>query len=88
MRPSSGLNCFWNWTVLFYDHLLHLNAIGMAHPDEINARRIQMEMLQAVHIVEVEYLLPHQVKHADLRRLAQGEGEIAVRGVGVDGEGS
>lgn len=72
---------------LFYHHFLHFNAIGIADADEINARGIQMQVLQTVRLIEVEDLLPHGIEHADLRGLAQFNGEVSVGGVGIEGEG-
>ena len=76
------------WVSLFDHHLLHFMAIGIANADEINARGFQMQVLQTVRLIEVEDLLPHGIVHADLRGLAQRNGEVAICGVGVDADGS
>ena len=69
-------------------HFLYFNTIGIADADEIHARGIQMEALQAARLVEVEDLLPHGIVHADLRGLAQRNAEVTICGVGVDADGS
>ena len=77
--PSSGLDYVWRIpTGLLHHHFLHFNAVPVADADEINARLVQVEMLQTVHFAETEDILSHQVEHADLRGLAQFHGEIAV----------
>lgn len=37
---------------LFHQDFLHLNSIPITDANEINARCIQMEMLQAIHLIE------------------------------------
>ena len=51
---------------LFYDNFLHFNTILIADKDKVNTYLAQLEMQQAVHLVETEDLLSHGIEHADL----------------------
>ena len=87
-ESSKQADCFdFRFTELFHHDFLYLNTIHIADADEINTYLIQMEMLQAVRLIEAEDLLPQSIENADIAFFSKFDVEAATGWVGINGVG-